>query len=307
MIIDSHCDVLLKLWEDPKRSFYNSPDLRVNYKKWMDNSVKVQCFAIFVPDYVPSSEQYSVALEMVDLFYERIINPYQNIKLITCQQDILDLTPNETGALLTLEGCHPIGEELVKLKTLIRLGVRAVGLTWNQANAVCDGIGEERGAGLSSFGVKVVHELNKQRIWTDLSHISYKGFWDTMKIAKFPMASHSNAYTLTPHRRNLDDLQLKELIRRNAYIGITYVADFLSVDGEASVDDVIEHILYVLSLGGEYSVGLGSDFDGTESIIKHLYDYQDYDSFAQLLKRTLSPSIFSKVTHGNFIDAFSRI
>ncbi|WP_160846755.1 dipeptidase [Pontibacillus yanchengensis] len=306
MIIDSHCDVLLKLWEKPGRSFYNSPDLRVNYQKWINNSVKVQCFAIFIPEHVPSSEQYNVALKMVDIFYENIVHPYPEIKHITCKQDILDLKHNEKGAVLTLEGCHPIGEDLVKLKTLIRLGVRAVGLTWNQANAVCDGIGEERGAGLSSFGVEVVHVLNSHMIWTDVSHLSYKGFWDTMKIAHYPMASHSNAYSLTPHPRNLRDLQVKELIHRNAYIGVTYVADFLRANGEASIYDVIDHIQYIVSLGGENSVGLGSDFDGTESIIKYLYDYQDYDSFVQLLKRTLSPSLYENVTHENFIRAFPQ-
>ncbi|KGX88369.1 dipeptidase [Pontibacillus litoralis] len=306
MIIDAHCDVLWKLWSNEHLSFHNSEELRVNYEKWKNSHVKVQCFAIFVPEEVPSEQQFQVALKMVDLFYERIIEPYDEIQVITCQEDVLNLQPHEKGAMLTLEGCHPIGEDIVKLKTLLRLGVQAVGLTWNQANAVCDGIGEERGAGLSSFGKRVVSVLNEYRIWTDVSHLSYQGFWDVMKLAEYPMASHSNAYALAPHPRNLDDEQVKELISRDAFIGVTYVCPFLTQKDVATTDDIIRHLEYIISLGGSDVVGLGSDFDGTSCVIEGIIDYTDYDDFERLLQQQFPPSLFANITYQNFIAHFPK-
>jgi len=304
MIIDAHCDALYKIWEQPELSFQSSSELNVNYEKWINNNVKVQCFAIYVPEYVHGDHQFQVALEMADLFFERIIKPNPDIKWIRSQQDLLNLKSGEKGAMLTLEGCHPIGEDLVKLKTLIRLGVRAVGLTWNQANAVSDGIGEGRGAGLSSFGKQVVQLLNDNHIWTDVSHLSYQGFWDVMSLAEYPMASHSNVYVLCPHPRNLDDKQLNALIDRKAFIGVTFVSGFLDESKVATPAQVLEHIQYILRLGGEDSLGFGSDFDGTTMVVDGLEDYNHYDSFTNMLRSHYPQNIINKITHENFIRTF---
>lgn len=306
MIIDAHCDALYKMWEDSSLSFQTSSELRVNYLKWMNSSVKVQCFAIYVPEYVPSDCQFQAALEMVDLFYERIVNPNETIKIITCQKDIENLKPHERGAMLTLEGCHPIGEDLIKLKTLIRLGVRSVGLTWNQANAVSDGIKEQRGAGLSDFGKRVVQFLNKEQIWVDVSHLSYQGFWDVMKVATYPMASHSNALSITPHPRNLDDKQIVSLINKRAFIGVTFVLDFLTSESEATIEDVVSHIEHIISLGGENSIGLGSDFDGTSSIVQDLSDLNEYENLVNKLKEMYTIEQVDQILYENFLQCFPR-
>ncbi|MDL4838991.1 dipeptidase [Aquibacillus rhizosphaerae] len=302
-VIDAHCDVLLKLWEN-NLSFYSSDQLQVNYIKWKESSVKVQCFAIFVPDNVPEELQFTVALEMVSLFFEQVIEPYKDVKFISNKDDLINLNDDELGAILTLEGCHVIGNDINKLKTLIRLGVRSVGLTWNQANAVCDGIGEERGAGLSSFGEEVVHLLNKEKIWTDVSHISYQGFFDVMNIAKFPMASHSNAKSLSSHKRNLDDIQIRALIDQDGWIGVTFVADFLSEVNGGTREDIIRHINYYLTMGGESCLGFGSDFDGTDKYIISMYDYSDYELLLTELSKTIERDKLHKICLQNFIEKF---
>ncbi|MBM7572101.1 dipeptidase [Aquibacillus albus] len=305
MIIDAHCDALLKLWEN-NISFYDSEELQVNYVKWKQSSVKVQCFAIFVPDDVPEEAQFRVALEMVDLFYEQVIAPYDDITFISSREDLLSLKENERGAILTLEGCHAIGRDLSKLKALIRLGVRAVGLTWNQSNAVADGIGEKRGAGLSEFGEQVVKCLNEQTIWTDVSHLSYEGFFDVMKLADYPMASHSNASQICSHRRNLDDKQIKALIERKGWIGVTFVPYFLSDQETVTQQDVIKHINYYLDKGAENCLGFGSDFDGTDRFVLGLYDYLEYDSFVHQLRNSVSSDLLKKICYQNFVDKFPR-
>ena len=47
-------------------------------------------------------------------------------------------------------------------------------------------------------------------------------------------------------------------------VGVTFVRRFLDDSWEAGVDDLLRHIEHFLSLGGEKTVALGGDFDGTD-------------------------------------------
>ncbi len=145
MIIDCHCDALLKMWLH-RVDFDNDIVLDVNFKKWMISPVKVQCFAIYVPEHIPSESKFIVALQMIDLFFEKIIEPYSHIHWIQKKSDIERLQANEKGAMLTLEGLDCVGSDLFKLRLLIKLGVKMIGMSWNNANLAVDGIGEIRGA-----------------------------------------------------------------------------------------------------------------------------------------------------------------
>jgi len=218
------------------------------------------------------------------------------------EEDIQALKHNEIGAILTLEGCDAIGTSLIKYKTLLRLGVSSVGLTWNYANAVSDGILEERGAGLSTFGKNVVKENNLVDAWTDVSHLSVKGFWDVLELAKYPIASHSNAYTICNHSRNLSDDQIKALISKNGMIGITFVPHFLNENGSAHITDVLKHIDYICALGGEFNLGFGSDFDGITETVIGLSSYKNYEDLINLLLKYYKEEQVKRFLFSNFVE-----
>lgn len=298
-IFDAHCDVLYKMYLNPTIQFYDDPSLHVTLKSLKQAHVKVQAFAIYVPESVGKGEKFEAALSMVELFYKNIIDPFSEMKLVQTQVDILQLQKHEIGALLTLEGCDCIRDDLVKLKTLMRLGVSAVGLTWNVANAVADGVLEERGAGVSSFGKKVINILNEEKISCDVSHLSKKAFWDVIEYAQFPFASHSNSYTVTPHQRNLTDAQIKALIEKNSVIGVTFVPQFLTNKQQAHISDVLHHIDYICSLGGENHIGFGSDFDGTDETVVGLQSAREYEQLVNELLKNYSTIFVEKVLFRN--------
>ena len=106
------------------------------------------------------------------------------MKFIQTKDDINMLKQDGIGAILTIEGCEAIGKDAMKLRLLYRLGVRSFGLTWNYANLLADGALETRGAGLTTFGKHVVQELNTLHVWTDVSHLNERSFWDVIEIAK---------------------------------------------------------------------------------------------------------------------------
>lgn len=305
-IYDAHCDVLYKLFMDPTLDFAKSPELQVNLERLTASSTKVQLFAIYVPESVHPDLKFEAALRMADLFYEKVLKPYPQIKLIKDMGDIDLLGDDEIGAVLTLEGCDAIGQDLLKLRTLLRLGVRSVGLTWNYGNYVADGAMEERGAGLSRFGRQVVQLLNETRTICDVSHLSEQGFWDVIQEADRVFASHSNCYSLCHHPRNLKDNQIKALIDRDSVIGVTFVPEFLSGKKDsASIDDVIRHLDHICSLGGENHVGFGSDFDGIEFNVKNLEGNERYENLWNELQKYYSDIQVSKFLYGNMATRLS--
>jgi membrane dipeptidase len=304
-IFDAHCDVLMKMFLDHTISFKDSSSLNVNYDRLKASGGKIQCFAIYIPEKIHPNLRFEVALSMIDIFYEKVLT-LPNMKQIKSPEDIRNLGEDEIGAILTLEGCDCIGEDLLKLKTLLRLGVWFVGLTWNYANYVADGALEERGAGLSGFGKKVVDLLHYSKTWCDVSHLSEKGFWDVLERTPYVLASHSNCHTLCPHPRNLKDEQIQALIQNQSVIGVTFVPEFLKENANAQIKDILHHIDHICSLGGEKHIGFGSDFDGIEKFVKKLENFEGYSILVEELYKHYSSSQIDGFLYKNFIKLLMK-
>ncbi|HLS36036.1 MAG TPA: dipeptidase [Bacillota bacterium] len=292
-IIDTHCDALLKLQlakngkEYGKRplSFTDADELETNVERLTKGNVKVQFFAIFIMPDLPSDLKWQHALEQVDLFYTEILGKHKQMKHIKKWSDIDKLADDEIGAVLTLEGADAFGNDLMKLRTLYRLGVLSLGLTWNNTNLCADGVGEPRGAGLTELGKEVVDLNNQNHVFTDVSHLNEKGFWDVMELAKYPMASHSNVRALCDHPRNLNDDQIEAMFKNDGLIHVVFTPPFIRKDKtKATIGHLIEHIDHLCSLGGVDNIGFGSDFDG---IFYHVDDLEHAGKFENLINELL--------------------
>lgn len=279
-IIDLHCDALLKLWyADGKLAYENGEELDTNKQRLQQGGVKVQAYAIYTPDKMKSEQRFQCALDQIDYFYTEVLAKNPEMKQIKEWGDFDRLQDGEIGAFLTLEGVEPIGNDLGKLRLLYQLGVRSVGLTWNHANLAADGADETRNGGLTLFGKEIVKFHNEHKILTDVSHLCEGSFWDVIELAKYPIASHSNARALCDHQRNLRDEQAQALFVKGGMLHITYVTMFIKKEeGEVTIPDLIKHIDHFCALGGEKHIGLGSDFDGINTKIvglEHAGDSQN--------------------------------
>jgi membrane dipeptidase len=165
--------------------------------------------------------------------------------------------------ILAMEGAEPIQEEFGSLRVFYELGLRILGLTWNQRNILAEGVGEERaGGGITERGREYIAECNRLGILLDVSHLTVKSFWDLMEVADGPViASHSNATALCGHKRNLDDDQLRALAERGGLIGINGVAAFINDEpSQANLDGMLAHLDHIVALVGVEHVALGPDF-----------------------------------------------
>ncbi|WP_271397913.1 dipeptidase [Salinicoccus roseus] len=312
-IIDTHCDALLKLQSDYREGyrsqervldFKTGEDLNASAEKLRRGGVKVQFFAIFIPPMLPDNEKWQHALEQVDCFYNEVLaeDGFVHIRKF---EDIDRLEEGEIGAVLALEGADAVGNDLMKLRTLFRLGVLSVGLTWNDGNLAADGVGEQRGTGLSKFGFDVVECCNRHNVLVDVSHLNPEGVDDVIRSAKRVIATHSNARGIFDHRRNLHDAQIKALIDKGGMVNIVFNPPFIE-EGTPGIEALFAHIDRIIELGGGKAIGLGSDFDGIGSYVEGLEDAGKYQNLVEALVDRYGEAFAERITHLNFMERYVK-
>ena len=109
------------------------------------------------------------------------------------------------------------------------------------------------------------------------------------------------------HPRNLSDSQIKALIEKRGVIGINLYPLFLTGTDKADISDVIRHIEHILTLGGEDSLGIGTDFDGIASTPCGLENASElYRIFYEMDRLGYTNETMQKISHGNFVRLFSE-
>ncbi|HEY2421678.1 MAG TPA: dipeptidase [Neobacillus sp.] len=302
-IIDLHCDALFKLSAAKGTlRFVDADELETNKSRLHKGQVKVQCFALFIKPDIPSDQKFQAVLEQIDYFYKEVLGKNPDMIHLKDWTDFDTVKLGQIGAMLTLEGVDAIGNDLTKLRILYELGVRSVGLTWNNANLAADGAGEPRGAGLTLLGKEIVQLNNDHQILTDVSHLSEKAFWDVIELARFPIASHSNAKALCNHQRNLTDDQAIAMFTKGGMIHVIYWPPFVKEDGNVTIADLIKHIDHFCALGGVKEIGFGSDFDGITSFITDLEDASKSQNLINELLKHYSEDVVRGFAYQNFLD-----
>lgn len=310
LVVDGHCDTILEIARGRRRLGKLCTEGHVDLVRMIEGGIKIQVFAAFVETAYKPYHCLSRVLQLIDTFYfemdecRDIITPGLSIKQI--RKDIKD---GKIIAVLGIEGGEALNGELAVLRMLFRLGVRLIGLTWNQRNQIADGVGESiTGGGLTEFGRQVIREMNKLGIIIDLAHISEAGFWDALEFSDKPvLVSHANCAALCGHPRNLSDSQIKALAKKGGVLGMSFVPEFLG--GEKSgIDVLLDHIDHVAGLAGTDVIALGSDFDGIDKTAEGLRDCRCYPMItAKLIERGYTEKEIRNIMGKNLFRLMERV
>ena len=167
----------------------------------------------------------------------------------------------KTAIVLGWQNTSAIEDNIDFLEVFHALGIRIVQLTYNTQNFVGSGCYESRDPGLSDFGRDVIDEMNRLGILVDLSHVGARTSEDAIRHSRKPVAyTHCLPSGLKAHARNKSDEQLRFIAERGGFIGVTMFPAFLRRGKDATVDDYVEAMDYVINLVGEDGVGFGTDF-----------------------------------------------
>lgn len=279
-LFDLHCDTLTRNLYPPyekETETLDNPSFHLALGKVPAGTRWVQCFAIFVPDEVRGEDAVAFFDRHAASFYRQA--EIHKDRLIPCRSFAgmeAAIKAGKFAGLLTVEGGAVLAGRLERVKAVYDAGVRMMTITWNGPNELASG--HDTRNGFSGFGREAVAEMERQGIIVDVSHLNDRGFEELLGFAKKPFAaSHSNARAVCGHRRNLPDEFIREMVRREGLIGLTYARPFLSEDGRGSLDDLYRHVCHFLELGAEKCIALGSDYDGAEV-------HEDLDSAEKSLR-----------------------
>jgi len=198
------------------------------------------------------------------------------VSLVRSTEDILAAKrKGKTGIILGFQNAHAFEDNLGYIEAFADMGVRVVQLCYNTQNLVGTGC-YERDGGLSGFGREVIAEMNRVGIMVDLSHVGGATSEEAILASTKPVCySHCLPSGLKEHPRNKSDEQLRFIADRGGFIGVTMFPPFLKRGIEATVDDYVEAIDYVINIAGEDCVGIGTDF--TQGYDKGFFDWITHD------------------------------
>jgi membrane dipeptidase len=221
--------------------------------------------------------------------------------------------------VLSLEGADSI-VTLAHLERAYRNGLRAVGPAHYGPGVYAQGT--TASGGIGAPGRELLREMERLGIILDVTHLCDDSFREALDCFRGHVwASHSNCRSLVPNERQFSDDQIRELIARDAVVGVAFDAWMLvpgwvrgtstPEDAGVTLDAVSQHIDHICQLAGNARhVGIGSDLDGAfgrEQCPSDVRTIADLSRLPALLaSKGYSDSDVELVAHGNFIRFLRR-
>jgi membrane dipeptidase len=283
---------------------------------------------VWVPAELPEQQALPMALEQLDIA-DGFAARYPDVlaRATTAGAAEAAFASGRIASLLGLEGGAMIASSLPILRTFFARGVRYMTLThWATTRWADAATDEPRHGGLSAFGREVVREMNRLGMLVDLSHVAPSTMAAALDVSEAPVVfSHSGAYAVNPHPRNVPDEILRRVPANGGVVMAVFLAQFVSdavrrhvqpgmdlsdeyrrehpdappeearevrrrwmADNPppaATVGQVADHIDHLAQVAGVEHVGIGSDFDGGELLPAGLEDVSCFPNLVAELLR----------------------
>jgi membrane dipeptidase len=302
---------------------HTPPTGQTDIPRLRDGGVDAQIFAIWIsPTTYASSTWFSTSAKFLDTLKAQVGRNSGDIGLATRSDTVVALNQQKKIAgIVVVEGGHSIENKIENLKFFYNAGVRVMTITWNNSPTLTDGTlwavsaqdESQKGikTGLNEFGKQVVRTMDSLGMIIDVSHVGPSTVDSILATSKNPIiASHSGAYALRSHYRNLTDAQIRAIAARGGVIGVVFYPTFLVPSGTtARLSDVVRHIDYIKNLVGVDYVAYGSDFDGMDGDCPvGLEDVSRFPALTEaLLQKGYTKQDVRKILGENFMRVFRAV
>jgi membrane dipeptidase len=323
-------------------------DTHTDIPRLREGGVGAQFWVAYVPVERKKSP-VTETLEQIDVIHQFIHDYPDDFEFAGSVDDILRVRKKgKIASLMGVEGGHSIDNSLGVLRSYYRLGVRYMTLTHSADTDWADSCaGKGSHHGLTKFGEEVVAEMNRLGMLVDISHVSAETMRHVLRVTKAPIFfSHSSAFALCDHPRNVPDDVLKLVTANGGLVMVNFYSGFLTPTAKqvlmrqdqfesdlrkkttddkemqlaidrwrkdnpmppASIHDVVDHIEHIIKLAGIDHVGLGSDFDGVNSVPTQLEDVSKFPMITQeLLNRGYKKDEILKILGGNLLRVMGEV
>lgn len=350
LVIDGHNDMPWEIRKQGSSSFekldiaQKQRKLQTDIPRLREGGLGGQFWSVWVPvELGYKGTALATTLEQIELVKQMIAHYPDTFELALTADDIERVHKDgKIASLIGVEGGHCIEESLPVLDKLYGLGARYMTLTHTDSLNWADSSTDAgRNNGLAPFGKQVVRRMNQIGMMVDLSHVSAKTMNDTLDIAEAPvMFSHSSAFAVCEHPRNVPDDVLKRLKDKDGVVMVNFYSGYVvpsaaqitleemnlkrelkkkyddkaQVDAEVdrwrvthkiprgSIHDLLDHIDHIAKVAGPEHIGIGSDFDGVEKLPTQLEDVSCYPYITQgLIDRGYTDDQIRGILGGNLL------
>lgn len=335
-VFDGHNDLILRLLRGDVTAgdvAAGLPDGHIDKPRAQDGGFGGGLFAIFVPSpedkalrheemrnppydiALPERVEEDAAARWTDRGFDAIeaLQAAGAVRICRTASEISAALPGpEMAAIIHIEGAEGIDREFARLHDWHARGLRSLGPVWSRETVWGHGVpfrypsDPDTGPGLTEAGKALITECNRLKIMVDLSHLNGRGVEDVARISESPLvATHSNAWAICPHARNLTDRQLDMIRDSDGMVGINFASAFLRPDGRMDagfgLDIMLRHFDHLVDRLGEDRIGLGSDFDGA-LVPEGIGDCAGLPALrAALRSHGVDDGLMAKITHGNWL------
>lgn len=263
-LFDAHCDFLWSV-TSKKKTLLTKEFCR-------NNKIKKSVFALFEDD---------GKRETIKKQYERYFQK-KPIKHTYLSFEGLSWVENEKD------------EEFIKQAAPLM-----VAPVWNKKNALGGSCKDD--SPISEKGKRVLDKIS-QYACIDLAHSGEKMFFSCCDRYQFVTFSHGNVRALCDNARNITDAQIKTLIDKRGFFGLSLYSAFA---GGRSAATFVDHVEHVLDLGGENILGFGTDIDGCDELVCHGERF--FEKIAEeMAKRNISAKLRDKIFFKNAETCFEN-
>ena len=313
LTLDSHCDT--PMFFDQQINFASrDPKILVDLHKMTEGHLDATIMVAYLEQQGLTDEDLLTATAKAD----RILNEIEAMVAKSSQFVNIAYTPTDLyrlkaerkkAIMLGIENGYAIGKDLQNVERFRNRGVVYMTLCHNGNNQLCGSCRfNDEGLGVNAFGEEVIHEMNRVGMMVDISHAGDQTFYDALDISTKPIvASHSSSRSLCNHPRNLTDDQLRALAAKGGVAQVTLYNGFLREEGQATLQDAINHLNHMVDIMGIEHVGIGTDFDGDGGIIGCASASELINFTRCLLKERYSEEDIRRIWGGNFLRVMEEV
>jgi membrane dipeptidase len=232
IVVDAHNDYIYQVYKRGADFNKRSSNTQTGLDRLIDGGVKLQVFAIWT-DSENMNKAYSFSKNQIERFKKIEAQNTDRFKFAGTFDEVISNVGNgKLCGMMGIEGGNPIENNLDRINEFYDMGVRYIGLTWNNSNKIGTSAKDESSrnikGGLTEYGFEVIKRMDEVGMIIDVSHSGEQTFWDVIKTSKNPIiASHSCCYSLSPHYRNLTDEQIKAIAEKGGVIMVNFYDHFI--------------------------------------------------------------------------------
>uniref|UniRef100_A0A8C6CGB1 Dipeptidase 1 n=1 Tax=Moschus moschiferus TaxID=68415 RepID=A0A8C6CGB1_MOSMO len=281
---------------------------QTNLDKLRDGFVGAQFWSAYAPCQTQDQDAVRLTLEQIDLI-RRMCDSYNELELVTSAEG-LNRT-QKLACLIGVEGGHSVDSSLSVLRSFYLLGVRYLTLTftcntpWAESSTKFQ-LFYTNSSGLTSFGEKVIEEMNRLGMMVDLSYGSHALAQQALKVSKAPVIfSHSAAKAVCDNMLNIPDDILQLLKKNGGIVMVSLSMGVLQCNLFANVSTVADHFEHIRAVIGSEFIGIMFPWG---LFPKGLEDVSTYPVLiAELLRRGWREEELQGVLRGNLLRVFRQV